>query len=285
MACKAIKFDNTLCKNWSISESEYCQVHQDITPAVHKERWFQRYILGNRPDHDRIFYFHFSEENSPSQPILEPLYSGEIHLTNEDVNRIPAEDPYLDVFLLLLEHGFATIYQNKKLTICLLKCYIRMQLFLRGLGIVNRLTKGTSPMCRVFERLLHKDTELLVKFIHLLPEILHKKFSEYEDAEHIFIPILSELLEVDAQRELSWYDKSGYLLEIYNKNEIGKKFLPFLQDMFYPRLRELFLEERKAKYARCNIFKEELMMVSCHPDRIHRYLEMGIAIEDLDKHF
>lgn len=138
------------------------------------------------------------------------------------------------------------------------------------------------PTSRVIERLLHSDIDFMAKFIYNLPKLLGKKFQDYPDCDALFLPILLELSESEAQREMAWYAKSGSLLEVYNKNEIGRKFLPFLKDSFYPRLAEILKEEKKAKYARSNIFKEELMMAALHPDRIQKYLDMGITVEDLD---
>lgn len=288
MACKAIKEDHLPCRNSRQEDSVYCYAHREMTPEIYKERWFQRYILGNRPDHDRIFYFREKEENSPTQPILEPLRSGEIKLTEEDIARIPVAERYIDVFLLLVENEFADWRENKKLANRVLIYYIHLQIleyeygFRRGLRrLANALTGSGVSSIRVIERLLQKDWEVLVNFMYKLPRLLQQKFSDYQNTEEVFLPILTQLSECEAQREASWYTKSGSLLDHYNKYEVGKAFLPFLKDVFYPKLDQLLKEEKKVKYARSNIFKEELMMNRWHPDRIWKHLEMGIDVDDM----
>ena len=46
----------------------------------------------------------------------------------------------------------------------------------------------------------------------------------------------------------------------------------------------IFELDYNALEERCNIYKEELMQVALHPSRIEKYLEQGIAIEDLDNY-
>lgn len=251
-----------------------------MTAQLHKERWVERNILGKRANDTRAFYFHFTEANSPTKPILEPLRRGEIQLTDADIRRIPAKALYIDIFVLLLQTGYARPNQNKNLFLLMLDYYIRLQL-IPHFPFAIRIPGGLSPVCREIGKLLQNDADILVKFMYVLPQMLHKKFSEYEDLEGMLVPVLLELQESKAQRELCWYSKEGLLFDIYKKTDIGKKFLPFLNDIFYPRLHELLKEEKKAKYARSNIIKEELMMRQWHPDRVWKYLEMGIDIEDM----
>lgn len=240
-----------------------------MTTQLHKQRWFDRNILGKRPGNDCVFYFHSTEANSPAKAILEPLRRGEIRLTDADIRRIPAKALYIDIFVLLLQHGYARPTQNKRLFLLTIDYYIRLQL-IPYFPFAIRIPGGLSPVCREIGKLLQNDADILLKFMYVLPQMLQKKFSEYEDLEGMLVPVLLELQESNAQRELCWYSKEGLLIDMYKKTSIGKKFLPFLNEVFYPRLHGLLKEERKAKYARSNIFKEELMATVWHPDRVER---------------
>lgn len=74
---------------------------------------------------------------------------------------------------------------------------------------------------------------------------------------------MAELLDSEAGKELSWLSK-----DLFNPTWV-------------PLLKELYAREKALQKKAMDPLKEELMKVCWHPDRVLKYLEMGIEMEDI----
>jgi hypothetical protein len=95
------------------------------------------------------------------------------------------------------------------------------------------------------------------------------------------ISILEEHLD-----KINWYalscNKNG--VQILEKNIDKIACYAFFDYKTFSVNAPIFEIDYETISKRCSIYKEELMQVALHPDKIEKYLQQGILVEDLDKY-
>ena len=262
-----------------MNDSDLCHAHRNMTPELYKERWFQFYILGQRPNNQVLFRANPTIRNKTLKTrILTPLLSGDIKLTAKDLAAIPPRDRFIDIFVLLLENGFADEKNNTKLMVRIFMYYVRYHLIREDLRAIR--SNALNALITIIERLIKTRARTLASFVYTLPDVL-TNLPDYYNTEAIFCPMLLELMDSDAAKELCWYPKTGEIIKRYEKTDIGKGYLSFLQGRWLPDLRELYQTEKQIQKAKMDYVKEELMMNRWHPDRLWHYINMGLDPDDM----
>ncbi len=269
MSCCALKSTYTPCRNWSLLESELCHVHQNMDPEVMKDRWFKRYVLG-------LTYTLFTYEKDwyDRNLILGPLKSGRFTLTKEDILKIPNREKYIDVFLLLVEHGFIPrgVHLRQESTCRWFFCFL----------MTDFPTKDPLPNLRkkLEELYVLHSGKVLYDFLIWLPYPLLNR-SRMTKRFRAYIPTI---LDSSAAKEPSWMPhKELDNIRLEYEKIIGhdKATQRCLVERWLPDLKELYQTEKQIQKIKMNHCKEELMMNRWHPDRVSAYLEMGIDLDDI----
>jgi hypothetical protein len=258
--------------------SDYCYVHRNLTPDAFKERWFKKYILGR----DVPYYTLFS--CCKKDKLLSDLESGTVILTKEDILKIPAHEAYVDIYILLLEHNFVSSGDHPKLERAGLWLY---QSILHHFPLEVR--EGEQPPA------FHKPIKLLKEkienyLIHYSGDTLYRFFlfvgmatvgrRKLQRQMQAYIPTL---LDTHAAKELSWY--SFHQLDEIRKEWIACQkehpLLSCLTERWLLDIKELYKTEKQIQKIKMNHCKEELMMITWHPDRVSKLLEAGIDFCDM----
>lgn len=175
-------------------DSDFCSSHRHTTKEEQKDRWFKRYILAKYPF--RMYYY--TEYRTKIKvfyinTILEPLRSGSIVLTKEDILKIPNQSRYIDIYLLLLELGFVTRGTHRGLEFLAFWYYADM--------IAN--DRNTPLGNYIKEHLILSSGKAFYEFLIWIgatamgrPRLTAKLITH--------IPIL---LDSDAAKELSWFPR------------------------------------------------------------------------------
>jgi len=227
----------------------------------------KRYILR----WDRFTVFNKRNEAK----ILSDLNAKRIVLTKEDILKIPAQERYIDIYLLFMEHGFLKRGTHTALEFTIHWFYLRLlhqfpqQDDMRPLReLIERniiLASGQSLY----------DFLLWISYPLLNRERLTQKMVQY----------IPTLLDTEAAKELSWfsYDKLDALRIEYEKTP-GKQhaITKYLTQRWLLDLKELYQTEKAIQKIKMDQCKEELMMNRWHPDRLKKYLDMGYDIDQLE---
>jgi hypothetical protein len=253
-------------------DSEFCNSHRYITKEEQKKRWFDRYILGKYPFR---MYYH-TEYRSKTKvfyinTIFEPIRSGSITLTKEDILKIPSQARYIDIYLLFLELGFVKQGTHKALECLAFWYYADMIANDRSTPLGNYIKEHLilSSGKAFFEFLIWIGATAMGR-----PRLTAK-----------LVTHIPTLLDSDAAKELSWfsYDELDKIRIAYEK-EPGKEhpLTKCLVQRWLLDLKELYQTEKAIQKIKMNQCKEELMMNRWHPDRLRKYLDMGYSIDELD---
>jgi hypothetical protein len=274
MACHAIKTNRAgvltggLCRNYSMDGSLFCYQHQDITPEEHKNRWFRKFILGS--DGNRFLY---SYDESKKDRILGDLRDKIIVLTQEDILKIPGRRWYIDIYLLLMEHGYIGLKENSHPEL-----YPKALIYLSEFWFLtnNTLMLPFSALAtKIKEVLIVKDSDHLLCFLYLLQGLMKGNNFQGDLLLQRIISIgafLSSLIETDAARELSWKPFRDTLLAGY-KETLGEEHLltSYMKAVYLPEFKDLYLSEKQMQKARMDTYKEDLMIYCWHPDRFETW--------------
>lgn len=274
MACHAIKANQAgvltgkLCRNYHMEGSLFCYQHQDITPEEHKNRWFRKFILGS--DGNRFLY---SYDESKKGRILGDLRDKIIVLTQEDIAKIPDRRWYIDIYLLLMEHGYIGLKTNAHPQL-----YLKALVYLSEFWVLteNRLLLPFSPLAtKVKEILVASDAEHLYHFLQMLPALMKYQTFQGDLLLQRIVSMgafLSELLDTNAARELSWRPFREQLFKHY-KDKLGENHLltSYMKDVYLHEFKQLYLFEKQMQKARTDTYKERLMAYCWHPDRFQTW--------------
>ena len=275
MSCSALKTNLSACKNWSMLNSEYCSAHRTMTYEQQKTRWFQRYILGNNLSPLYTIISPFKKDT-----ILKDLLSRRIVLTKEDIQKIPAKEAYVDIYLLLLEHNFAKYGDHPKLERIGLWLY---QVILHNFPFEDRNIFQRNKLFALKQAL---ETHLILasglslyrflEFIGMAMIGRKKLMKQMRD----FIPTI---LDSQAAKELSWfsYDELDKIRKEWVELSKDHPMMKCLTERWLPDLKELYHTEKMIQKAKMDHCKEELMMNRWHPDRVEKLLLAGIDVEDM----
>lgn len=242
----------------------FCYQHRNITPEDHKDRWFCTFILGT--DGKR---FHYAHDESKKTRIVGDLRDKIIVLTEEDILKIPNRRWYLDIYLLLMQHGFAGLERNMHPNL-----YTKALEYLSEFWFLTdrSMMMPFSPLAtKIKEVLVANNQDHLLFFLQMLPGLM--KYSSFQGG---LLPqrivsigaFLSDLLETEAGKELCWQPFRDSLLGHYKKL-LGESHLltSYMKDVYLPEFKQLYLSEKEMQKARTDTFKEELMAYCWHPDR------------------
>lgn len=283
MSCSALNKNLHKCRNWSIIGQDFCHAHKKMDSATFKQRWFQKYIVGENISPVYTIISPFQKDK-----ILADLQSGLIVLTKEDILKIPAKVAYVDIYLLLLEHNFAKYGDHPKLERTglwlyqTIMCYFpfdeRPEFQRSKLSI---LKNKIETYLITFSGKSLFDFFLFIGMATVGRGKLQKQMCDY----------IPTLLDTNAAKELSWYPRRK-LDEIRLEWEACVKVKEGQPPMTHPLMRslterwlldlkELYETEKQMQKIKMDHCKEELMMVCWHPDRVSKLLEMGIGVEDM----
>ncbi len=267
MACQALTCTLKDCRNWSCLDSDFCSSHRNLSPEVLKDRWLKRYVM----HWNRFTVFNRKDEKK----ILSDLKSERIVLTEADILKMPAQERFVDIYLLFMDHGYVKRGMNPRLEFTALWLYTNiLSNFPQGLDI--------RPLKELIERnLILSSGQALYDFILWLsyPVLNRTKLTAK------MIEYIPTLLDTDAAKELSWVPRD-YLdrLRVEYEKVPGKEhaMTKCLVLRWLPDLKELYQTEKAIQKMKMDQCKEELMMDRWHPDRLQKYLDMGYDIDQLD---
>ena len=266
MACCAITGTLKNCRNWSCLDSQFCHAHRNLPQEILKDRWLKRYILR----WDRFTVFNRQNEKQ----ILSDLESKRIVLTKHDILKIPAQERYVDIYLLFLEQGYVKRGTHVPLEFVALWLYMRI--------VSNFPANDLATLREFIERtLILSSGQALYDFILWVSfPVLNRARLTQKIIEHI-----PTLLDTQAAKELSWFprDTLDKLRQHYEQTP-GREHAVTrcLVERWLPDLKELYITEKAIQKIKMDQCKEELMMNRWHPSRLEKYLNMGYEIDQLD---
>lgn len=248
-------------------DSEFCCAHRHLSQEVLKERWLKRFVM----HWNRFTVFNRGQEKK----LLSDLKSGRIVLTKEDILKIPSQQRYVDVYLLLMNHGYVKRGTHASLEFTALWLYMDILRNFPGADNVRPLRQLIENTLILSSGQALYDFILWISFPVLNRTRLTQQMVQY-------IPML---LDSDAAKELSWFprDELDKLRVAFEKTP-GKEhpITRCLVERWLPDLKELYQAEKAIQKMKMDHCKEELMMDRWHPKRLEKYLEMGYTIDQLD---
>jgi hypothetical protein len=252
-------------------DSDFCYAHRTMTPETYKERWIQKYLVG------KYGYPEYTiREARIANTIVNDLEAGKVTLQKEDIQKIPAKEAYVDIYLLLLENNFATFGDHPRLEFVGLWLYSSILYNFPFVGLENQIQTTYGILKKEIEkRLILSSGKALYKFLEFMGGTT-KGRAKLTKRVYRYVP---DLLETDAAKEMSWmsYDDLDKLRLIYEK-ELGKDNIltKCLVQRWLLDIKELYKTEKQIQKAKMEHCKEELMMVTWHPDRVSKLLYAGI---------
>jgi hypothetical protein len=243
-----------------------------------KLRWMKRFIIGV----DRTPFYTVNWPYRGTK-ILKDLKDQVVILTKEDIQKIPVKEAYVDIYLLLLEHGFAQQGDHPRLEFVAFWFYVSI---LYNFPHLRNQRQEIETTLSLLKDLLEKHLILSSgKTLHSFLDFMGgtaKGRARLVATLHTLIPTL---LDTDAAKEMSWmsYDELDKLRLTYEK-ELGKDHVltKCLVQRWLLDIKELYQTEKAIQKIKMDHCKEELMMNRWHPSRLEKYLEMGYDIDQLD---
>lgn len=249
-------------------DSQYCHAHRKYTPEIHKDRWVRKYLVGqNGP----VFLF---TETKPKLHFLKDLESGSIHLTKEDLQKIPIREYNVDIYVLLLERGFANYGDHPRLEWTGLWFFTSILRHFANDEVLQKLKT------RLEKSLILSSGQSLYTFLHFMGGTAKGRPS----LANILLDYIPTLLDTDAAKELSWmsYNELDKLRITYEKELGAQHFLTrCLVLRWLLDIKELYQTEKTIQKIKMDQCKEEIMMNRWHPDRVEKYLLAGLDIDDM----
>ena len=209
--------------------------------------WFDLFILGVNGHNP--FLYKVYERNK--QRILRDLEMGAIVLTQEDIDKIPAKSKYIDIYLLLMEHGYIDIYEKKHPDLYW-RCLKYLSEFLL-LQSPTTLIKFSPAAEKIRDVLVLQNTENLYFFLCIVagldvfPAFKGEGFPKRVDALAVF---LKDLLSSPVGKDLLWSSFTPLLVEHYKglpKEAGDNRLVEYLSEKFVPLCREFIKAEKQSK--------------------------------------
>jgi hypothetical protein len=259
-------------------ESDYCHAHRNMTLHKNKIRWMKKFILGK----DRSPFYTVNWPYRGTK-ILKDLHEQLVVLTKEDIQKIPAKEAYIDIYLLLLEHGFARQGDHPRLEFVGYWFYTHILYQFPHLQHPVQEIRSTLGDLKLLleDHLILSSGKALFAFLDFMGGTA-KGRARLVALLHTLIP---SLLDTDAAKEMSWmsYDTLDKLRLTYEK-ELGvdHPLTKCLVQRWLLDIKELYKTEKAIQKIKMDQCKEELMMNRWHPSRLWKYFEMGYDIDQLD---
>lgn len=282
MSCLALNKNLHKCRNWTIIGQDFCHAHKKMDSATFKQRWLQKYILGENISPVYTIISPFQKDK-----ILADLQSGLIVLTKEDILKIPASEAYVDIYLLLLENNFAQYGDHPRLERKGLWLY---QVIMCNFPFDDRPEFQRSKLSILKQKI---ETYLITysgKSLYNFFLFIGMATVGREKLQRLMRDYIPTLLDTDAAKELSWYSFEALdsireeweeCRKVKEGSPMPNLLLRCLTERWLPDLKELYRTEKQIQKIKIDQCKEELMMDRWHPDRVSKFLEMGIDPEDM----
>ncbi len=282
MSCQALCHDLTACRNFSLLDADYCYVHNQI-PEIHaqKKRWINRHIMG----YGGYGAFYHNDLLRQKQ-ILKDLRNKKVVLTETDISNIPLRFKYLDIYVLLVKHNYATYNWNPPL---MMLCYQYMMKF--HPTNLNGPSGNQDLIQDIHQHIVLKNSSSFFDFLGLVPMIEEKIHFSSEEAKARFRITVSTYVAAclehsEAARELSWWPKSSLEVLMKTYTDVHKlneehPYYNCLIQRWLPELYELNYTEKQIQKIKMDHCKEELMMNRWHPDRVEWLMNQGIEVENM----
>jgi hypothetical protein len=234
-----------------------------------KQRWFQRYILGSYTY--PIYTFRSPRDE---KKLLEDLQSGKVVLTKEDIRKIPAKERYIDIYLLLLDKGFAKRGDHRTLEFATYWFYAFI--------LAAFPEHDPLPLTRkkLEELLVLGSGEALYHFLFFICGAAKGR----EKLTRQMLAYIPTLFDTEAAKELSWFPRDDLdKIRLEYEKQLGTEhpFTKCLVQRWLLDIKELYQTEKLIQKIKMDQCKEELMMNRWHPDRIEKYLLAGVDIDDM----
>lgn len=239
----------------------------------------KKFILGK----DRIPYYTVNSCPHKAKKILKDLHEQVVVLTREDIQKIPAKEAYLDVYLLLVQHGFARQGDHPRLEFVGYWFYTHILYQFPHLQHPVQEIRSTLGDLKVLleDHLILASGNTLFAFLDFMGGTA-KGRARLTSLLHKIIPTL---LDTDAAKEMSWmsHDTLDMLRLTYEK-ELGvdHTLTKCLVQRWLLDIKELYQTEKAIQKIKMNHCKEELMMNRWHPSRLQKYLDMGYELDQLE---
>lgn len=263
MACQAITKDLRCCRNWSTLDSDLCHMHKDLSAAILKKRWFNKYILGL--DGEMYYLNYFSPgTKTRGNTIRQALTSGKIKLTKEDISCIPHQIARLDIYVLLCEIGACQPQDN----VGLYKTTLRY-----------RFTHSEMIPLAVRElidkTLILASTEVFEFFLLQAPQLFkmaHPWHLPLTGIFHNIVAFVNKNLEHPIVKAYSWVPHREYIhKEVLRILGNDHPLSIYYQSRVLPDLQELYNTEKQIQKAKMFYLQEDLMAATWHPDRFQQW--------------
>lgn len=268
-----MKADLTDCCNWAAHDSSYCHAHRNMTPETFKARWVKRFF-----GHFRYrSWFSYLWNRNVGKRILDDLASKKVVLTREDIEKIPKHQNKIDIFVLLIEYGYAEPNWN----VGLYKMAVAYFLLLKVTVPRGATRIATEALMTTLERNLILKDHLALSLFFLCVGSEEWRFAQFVPTLLQYVPTL---LDTNAAKQMSWYARDD--LDTFRKwyeGRLGPDH-PLTQCMvqrWLPDLKELYETEKAVQKLKMDHCKEQLMMFCWHPDRIQKYLDMGYDPDEM----
>lgn len=271
MACLGLVKRNhqfSCCRNFATNDSLFCGCHKNIDPGTLKKRWIHRYLRAG-------FYRHRGEMGA--EHALAPLRAGLFTLTYEDIKKINVDRAsVIDIYLLLLRDGFCRPEDNIQMFLRLMKFYLTIR---------SVRAESHYLWTPTFEVLFNTSVALYEKSLDVILSMTNQKANATIKAYALHPEtqvLLRDVLDTDIAHEWSWTSPKARYEEFFSKDPMpAPEMIEFMRTTFFPRIKEIYIEEKEVQKIRMDHCKEQLMMVCWHPDRIMNYIEMGYEMDDI----
>jgi hypothetical protein len=258
------------CRNFATNDSLFCASHQTLTSVELKIRWIDTFLV------DGLYRY---RGEMGAEHTLAPLRAGLFTLTQQDIKKInilPHNQGVIDIYLLLLRDGFCTPEDN-------IKAFLRLIQFYLTLRSVN--AKSHYLWTLTFEVLFNTSVALYEKSLDAILSMTSQKATATIRAYALHPEtqvLLRDILDTEIAHEWSWTSPKARYEEFFSKEPMpAPEMIEFMRTTFFPRIKEIYIEEKEVQKMRMDHCKEQLMMVCWHPDRIMNYLEMGYEMDDI----
>lgn len=265
MACRAILPNMRVCRNYRMGDTEFCVCHQNMTKEQIGKRWRERYLhsfrylgLGNRSSFDHCMSY---------------ILDGTVKLSQHDISMLPwIRQSHVRLYCELIRLKFCEPMANPRLFGRCVSIFID--------GSEDRSWVNTLLYQKISE-MFQTDGDTFGIFIWYVLSILQRERYREDQISPLF-PLILRLINSPAGIEyaISCPELNDFP-KMYKTFDFSDTFLQdFLQGPFTDEIKKLRKEGYTLQKSRMDIYKEELMAKTWHPDRIWRYLEMGYEMDD-----
>lgn len=194
---------------------------------------------------------------------ITPIRYGLMKMSRTEMEKMRSLDGLVDIYIALcIVYGYPLTINRNMWHRC---CNLLMRI------VDNTLTQHyLLPI--LLERLVISSEENFTNFFDRVLNHSHVPMYSRRPFQAFFLALLNAKI----LKTLSWNPQA---IENLKKKVIDLKchtsVAEFLEQQWFPALREVYIQEKVNKKARMYINKEQLMMVCWHPDRVAGWLERG----------